>query len=151
VAFSTTLNWTTGQTVTAAQMDAQVSANMDVANQLNVTFGLLGSLTSGVKATRFIAPYAMTAVNVNGSVGVASTTGSVIFDMLKTSAGGSTATTLFTSSSKFVTLTSGVKDGTASVPDVTSISSGDIITVRVVDDGSAAVSDATVILSASGA
>jgi len=50
-----------------------------------------------------------------------------------------------------VTLTSGVKDGTASVPDVTAISSGDILTVSVVDDGSAAVTDATVILSASGA
>ncbi len=151
MAFSTTLNWTTGQTVTAAQMDAQVSANMDVANQQVVVFGLVGSLTSGTKGTRFVAPYPLTVNDINGSVGTASTTGSVIFDMLKTSAGGSTATTLFTSSSKFVTLTSGVKDGTASVPDVTAISSGDILTLRVVDDGSAAVADASVILSVSGA
>jgi len=151
MAYSTTLNWTTGQTVTAAQMNAQVSVNMDVANQNNIQFAMVGSLTSGTKALRYISPYAQTVVNINGSVGVASTTGAVIFDMLKTSAGGTTATTLFTSSSKFVTLTSGVKDGTASVPDVTSISSGDILTVKVVDDGSAAVSDATVIVSLSGA
>ena len=151
MAFSTTITWTSGATVTASQMNAQVSANMDVANRQSFGFSFVGALPSGTKALRFVAPHPFNVVDINGTVGVASTTGAVIFDMLKTSAGGSTATTLFTSSSKFVTLTSGVKDGTASVPDVTAVSSGDILTARVVDDGSAAVTDAMVILSVTGA
>ena len=151
MSFSTTLVWTTGQTVTSVQMNAQVSANMDVANKGFHTWSLVGSLTSGAKPIRFVAPYALTAVDANASVGTASTSGSVIFDLLKTPAGGSTAVTLFTSSSKFVTVTSGNFEGTASVPDVTGVSLGDIITLRVVDDGSAAASDGTIILSFSGA
>ena len=151
MAFSTTIDWTSGSVVTAAQMNAQVRDNMDVANRQFIPFSFVGALTSGTKALRYVAPFPFNVVDINATLGVASTTGSVIFDMLKTSAGGSTATTLFTSSSKFVTLTSGVQDGTASVPDVTAVSSGDILTSRVVDDGSAAVADALIIISVTGA
>ena len=78
-------------------MNAQVSVNMDVANKFNIQFSLIGNLTSGVKATRWIAPYAATVVDINAALGSASTTASAIFDVLKTPATGSTAVTLFTS------------------------------------------------------
>jgi hypothetical protein len=151
MSFSTTITWTTGQTVTAAQMNAQVSANMDVANLGHVTVGFVGSLTSGAKAGRWVAPYPVTVNNARGSVGTASTSGSVVFDVLKTPAAGSTAVTLFTSSSALPTVSSGTFDGPASVPSVTAFAAGDVMTFAVVDDGSAATADATVIISVSGA
>ncbi len=153
MAFSTTLVWTTGAVVTTTQMNAQVSNNMDVANRFNIQFSLIGNLTSGVKATRWIAPFAATVIDINVALGSASTTASAIFDVLKTPATGSTAVTLFTSSSNFVTLTSEQQGGTTtvSVPTVTAISSGDVLTIRVVDDGSTAAADATVIISMTGA
>ncbi len=157
MAFSTTLVYTTGQTMTRAIYQAQISDNMDVANKFNIQFSLVGSLTSGVKPIRWIAPFACTVVDTNAALGTASTIGSssggAIFDILKTPATGSTAVTLFTSSSKFITLTSGIQGGTTtvSVPDVTAISSGDVLTIKVVDDGSTAAADATVIVSLTGA
>ncbi len=152
MAYTATRTWKAGSSSIKADWNALISANMDVANQQELRFTVT-VLNTGLAAARWIAPYA---VKVNGAhvgAGTASTTGSIVFDILKIPAGGSTAVTLFTSSSEFPTLTSGSNDTTSfNAPDVTAVSSGDVLTVNCVAAGSTnATADVSLVISLSGA
>ncbi len=151
MAFTAPRSWPPGFLAGASDMNTYVSANMDVANQQELRFTVT-TVNTGVAAARWIAPYP---VKVNGAhvgAGSASTSGSIVFDILKTPAAGSTAVTLFTSSSEFPTLVADSNDTTSfTAPDVTAVSSGDVLTVKIVSKGSTAVADVSLILSLSGA
>ena len=156
--YTATKNWKAGSSMISTDFDTYISANMDVANQQNLVFTATGAIANAttVPATalaRWIAPYP---VNVDGvwvTAGAASTTGSLILDVLRTTNSTAAAVTLFTNSSKLPTLTSGKTETTAgTVPDVTAVSAGHVLTVALTtSSGSTAVSDVSLIISMSGA
>lgn len=151
MAYSVPRYWAPGFLAGATDMNKYVRDNMDVANQQELRFTVT-TINTGVAVARWIAPYP---VKVNGAhvgAGTASTSGSIVFDILKTPAGGTTAVTLFTSSSEFPTLVADAKDTTSfTAPDVTAVSSGDVLTVKMVSKGSTATADVSLIMSLSGA
>ena len=151
MAFTATKNWKAGSSMVSTDFDTYISANMDVANQQQLRFTVT-TLNTGVAAPRWIAPYPVTVNGAHIGAGTASTTGSIVMDLLKTSGGGSTATTLFTSSSELPTLSSGKTETTSiTAPDVTAVASGDILTVSCVAAGSVSAADVSFIVSLSGA
>ena len=151
MAFTATKNWKAGSSMVSTDFDTYVSANMDVANQQHLEFTVT-TLATGAATARWIAPYPVTVLGAHIGAGTASTTGSVVLDLLKTSGGGSTATTLYTSSSELPTLSSGKTETTSiTAPDVTAVAAGDILTVSAVSAGSTATADVSLIVSLSGA
>ena len=144
--------------MTSTDFDVYISANMDVANKQFLTFTATGAIANAttVPATalaRWIAPYAVTVDGMWLSAGSGSTAGSLVLDVHRTTGSTDTAVTLFTSSSELPTLTSGKTETTAAtVPDVTSVSLGHVLTVALTtSSGSTAVSDIQLIISMSGA
>jgi hypothetical protein len=143
--------------MTASDMNTYVSANMDVANLQHLEFTATGTISSGFAAARFRVPYPLTVNSALLSVETASTSGSVILDVYRSTAENLTSTsTLFDSmfsTAAGITLTSGKSWTTAAVvPSITSLSSGDVLLVKATTaTGSTAVSDVKLILSVSGA
>jgi len=151
MAYTATKNWKAGSSMVSTDFDTYVSANMDVANQQHLEF-IVTSLATGAATARWIAPYPLTVNGAHLGAGTASTTGSVVLDILKSTNSTAAAVTLFTSSSELPTLTSGKTETTSfTAPDVTSVASGDVLTVACVTKGSAAVADVSLIISMSGA
>jgi len=151
MAYTATKNWKAGSSMISTDFDTFISANMDVANQQHLEF-LVTTLATGAAAARWIAPYPVTIHGAHLGAGTASTTGSVVMDILRSTNSTAAAVTLFTSSSELPTLTSGKTETTSiTAPDVTSVSSGDVLTAACVSAGSAATADVSMIISMSGA
>ena len=151
MAFTATKNWKAGSSMVSTDFDTYVSANMDIANQQHLEFTVT-TLVTGTGGPRWIAPYALTINGAHLGAGTASTTGSVVLDILKSTNSTAAAVTLFTSSSELPTLTSGKTETTSfTAPDVTAVASGDVLTVSAVSAGSTAVADVSLIISLSGA
>ena len=93
-------------------------------------FTIPGTLFVGAGQTRWYAPRSLTISTVQVSVGTAPTGASVIFDVNKN------GTTIFTTQGNRPTITSGSNSDLASVPDVTTLASGDYLTVDVDQIGS---------------
>jgi len=158
MAYTATKNWKAGSSMISTDFDTYVSANMDVANQQLLTFTATGAIANATTVpssslARWIAPYALTVNSVWLSAGAASTTGSLIMDVLRSTNSTAAAVTLFTSSSELPTLSSGKTETTAgTTPDVTSVSAGHVLTVALTtSSGSTAVSDVQLLISLSGA
>lgn len=93
----------------------------------------------GTGAARFYIPQSLTITNVRVSVGVAPTGSSIIVDVYKN------GSTIFTTPGNRPTIGVGSFLDSSSVPDVTSLVSGDYLTVGIVQVGSViAGSDLTV-------
>ncbi len=151
MSYTAVKNWQAGSSMTSTDFDVYVSANMDVANQQHLEFTVT-SLNTGAAAARFIAPYALTVNGAHIGAGTASTSGAIVLDILRTTGSTDAAVTLFTSSSELPTLSSGKTETTSiTAPDVTSVSSGHVLTVSCVTKGSTAVADVSLIVSLSGA
>jgi len=151
MAFTATKTFKAGSSVTSTEFDTYISANMDVANKQQLKFTVT-SLNTGVAAARWIAPYPVTVLGAHIGAGTASTTGSVVLDILRTTNSTAAAVTLFTSSSELPTLTSGKTETTSiTAPDVTAVSVGHVLTISAVSRGSAATADVSMIISVSGA
>jgi len=93
-------------------------------------FTIPGTLTTGSKAVRYYFESARTVANVVASVSVAPTGANVIFDVNKN------GTTIFTTQGNRPTITTSTFTDLSSVPDTTSFTSGDYITVDVDQIGS---------------
>jgi len=151
MSYTATKNWKAGSSMVSTDFDTYISANMDVANQQQLKFTVT-TLNTGVAAARWIAPYAVTVLGAHIGAGTASTTGSVVLDILRTTNSTAAAVTLFTSSSELPTLSSGKTETTSiTAPDVTSVSAGHVLTISAVSAGSAATADVSLIISLSGA
>lgn len=155
--WTATTDWSVGQLVTHTNMNTFVSTNLDVANRVSLSLFSSGTgNTTGFIAARFRFPWAFTIEDMWLGANTASTDGPIILDVFKSTDDQVTSTstkfsTLFTSSSKFPTLTSGKRDGGPFVPDVVSVGAGDVLLASYVDKGSDAAEGISLIISLSGA
>jgi hypothetical protein len=104
-------------------------------------FSVPGTLAVGTGVPRYYFTNSATITNIAASVGTAPTGSSVIFDVNKN------GTTIFTTQANRPTIAiSGFYDG-SSVPDITSIASGDYITIDIDQIGSSvAGTDAVIVV-----
>jgi len=151
MSYTATKNWKAGSSMISTDFDTYISANMDVANQQHLEFTVV-TLNTGVAPARWIAPYPVTVLGAHIGAGTASTTGSVVLDLLRSTNSTAAAVTLFTSSSELPTLSSGKTETTSiTAPDVTSVSAGHVLTMSCVTKGSTATAAVSMIISMSGA
>jgi len=152
MAYTATKNWKAGSSMISTDFDTFISANMDVANQQQLQWTSTGTFAStGPALARWIAPYALTVLGAHIGAGTASSSGSIVMDILRSTNSTAAAVTLFTSSSELPTLSSGKTETTSiTAPDVTSVSAGHVLTVNVVSAGGGGA-DISLIVSLSGA
>lgn len=99
-------------------------------NKTGLSLGIPGTLVVGAGTSRVYFVSAATITNVIASVGTQPTGASIIFDVKKN------GSTIFTTTANRPTITVGTNADLSSVPDVTTVSSGDYFTVDIIQVGS---------------
>lgn len=121
-----------------ASTDAATKGYVDSAsgggggNKTGLSLGIPGTLAVGAGTSRVYFVSAATITNVVASVGTQSTGASIIFDVKKNGA------TIFTTTANRPTIAVGTNADLSSVPDVATLSSGDYLTVDIIQVGSTA-------------
>jgi hypothetical protein len=107
-----------------------VAANAANYGTIIATFAQSGTLTTGVGASRWIAPFACTVRQVYASVGTAPTGAAILVDVNKN------GTTIFTTQSNRPTIAVSTNSDESGTPEVTALAAGDYLTVDIDQVGS---------------
>lgn len=122
-------------------VDVTIAGPTNVASFMPLVFTYPGAISVSTGTVRFTAPIAMTVIGVSASVGTAPTAASIIIDVKKN------GTTIYTTSGNRPTITAASNTASETTPDITSVSTGDYLTVDIVQIGSSTPgSDLSVVL-----